>query len=94
MPDGVCNDFEDGFRQAFIDVAMGACGQVPAVAPKKYWKYCDRTTTGHTAAESWFGGYQSGAQVALGYQDRFLDIAASQQYGYEQLPVQQYVPGY
>lgn len=86
MPHDRCSDYEDGFRQAFVDVAMGACGQVPAIAPKKYWKYCDRTSNGHASAQSWFGGYQAGAQTALGYQDRFLDIATSQQCGYEQLP--------
>lgn len=94
MPDGCCSDFEDGFRQAFVDVSMGACGQVPAVAPKKYWKYCDRTSKGHTSAQSWFGGYQSGAQIALGFQDRFLDIAVSHQCGYQQLPPHQYSTGY
>jgi len=94
MPNDSCSDYKDGFRQAFVDVSMGACGQVPAIAPKKYWKYCDRTVNGHASAQSWFGGYQAGAQIALGYQDRFLDIATSQQCGFEQLPNYQIEAGY
>lgn len=86
LPPGSCSDFKDGFNQAFVDVAMGACGDVPAIAPKKYWKYCGRTVDGHTKAQAWFEGYRTGAQIAVTYNDRFLDIATSQHCGqYQQV---------
>ena len=81
-PDCHCSDFKAGFQQAYIDVSMGANGQVPAVAPEKYWKPSGRTAGGHVQAQRWFEGYTAGAQSALSYTDRFLDVATSTPYGH------------
>lgn len=92
MPQQSCPDFRRGFEQAFIDVAMGASGEVPPLAPRDYWDSDNRTAAGHARAQAWFEGYAAGANIARGYCDRFLDVASNNaQCGYEQsnpLPVQ------
>jgi len=58
------SDFKDGFRQAFVDVAMGGNGVTPAIPPEKYWKSYYRTADGHARADEWFEGYRAGAVQA------------------------------
>ncbi|MGE0379125.1 MAG: hypothetical protein AB7Q45_27300, partial [Planctomycetaceae bacterium] len=58
-------DFKDGYRQAFVDVAMGGTGQVPAVPPERYWSTCYRTAAGHQRAQTWYAGYVAGAARAV-----------------------------
>ncbi len=57
-------DFKYGFQQAFIDVANGGNGTLPAIPPSRYWSAPYRTTWGHNKARNWFEGYQAGANTA------------------------------
>lgn len=78
MPKHACGpDFKNGFEQAFVDVAMGASGEVPALAPRHYWDQAHRTNEGHAEAQAWFEGYRSGSQIACSMTDRNLDVAAA-----------------
>lgn len=57
-------DFELGFQQAFLDIANGGSGALPAIPPPRYWAAPYRTTWGHNKARDWFEGYQAGASSA------------------------------
>lgn len=57
-------DFEQGFQTAFLDIANGGSGALPAVPPPRYWTAAYRTTWGHHKAREWFEGYQAGANAA------------------------------
>lgn len=58
-------DFKDGYRRAFVDVALGGAGELPAVPPERYWSSCYRTAAGHQRAQAWYAGYVAGAARAL-----------------------------
>jgi hypothetical protein len=58
-------DFRQGFVQAYVDIALGADGTLPAVPPERYWKVCQRDPDGYCEADHWFAGYTAGAQRAL-----------------------------
>ena len=60
----ISRDFKYGFQQAFIDVANGGNGALPAIPPTRYWSAPYRTTWGHNKARNWFEGYQAGASTA------------------------------
>ncbi len=62
--DGVSRDFRYGFQQAFLDIANGGSGALPAVPPPRYWTAAYRTTWGHNKARDWFEGYEAGANAA------------------------------
>ena len=70
-------DFQAGFEQAYADVALGADGQVPAVAPAPYWKSCNRTEVGHLRAQEWLSGYSIGATYALECRSPYNRVIAS-----------------
>ena len=70
-------DFQAGFEQAYADVAIGADGQVPAIAPSPYWKSCQRTAEGHERAEQWLTGYAAGAAQALECRGPYNRVIAS-----------------
>ncbi len=57
-------DYEDGFEQAFIDIALGGNGAVPPVPPEKYWAAYYRTDKGRQRACDWFEGYKTGSNMA------------------------------
>jgi hypothetical protein len=57
---GVSRDFKYGYQQAYIDIANGGSGALPAVPPPRYWAAPYRTTWGHNKARDWFSGYQAG----------------------------------
>lgn len=57
-------DFRYGFQQAYIDIANGGSGVLPAVPPPRYWAAPYRTTWGHNKAREWFSGYEAGANSA------------------------------
>ena len=61
---GVSRDFRYGFQQAFLDIANGGSGALPAVPPARYWTAAYRTTWGHNKAREWFEGYEAGANAA------------------------------
>ena len=70
-------DFQAGFEQAYADVALGADGQLPAMAPSPYWKSCQRTAAGHQRAEEWLSGYSIGASQALACRGPFNRVIAN-----------------
>lgn len=57
--------FRKGYRQAYIDVALGDSGEVPPVPPKEYWAANYRTPEGYMEVQEWFTGYKLGAEHAL-----------------------------
>lgn len=57
-------DFRFGFQQAYIDIANGGSGALPAIPPPRYWAAPYRTTWGHNKARNWFTGYEAGASAA------------------------------
>ncbi|MCA9115719.1 MAG: hypothetical protein KDA79_11590 [Planctomycetaceae bacterium] len=56
--------FRAGVRQAYIDLADGSWGLMPAVPPEEYWKAEHRRPAGQHEAQQWFAGYDSGVQWA------------------------------
>jgi hypothetical protein len=56
----VSRDFKYGYQQAYIDIANGGSGPLPAVPPPRYWAAPYRTTWGHNKARDWFTGYEAG----------------------------------
>lgn len=58
------SDFEDGFEEAYRDIAQGGSGVTPPVPPEKYWSASFRTPEGHARAQDWFAGYRAGAENA------------------------------
>lgn len=80
-------DFRDGYRQAFVDVALGGRGQLPAVPPERYWSTCYRTAGGHQRAQNWYAGYAAGASRAGGVcRYQFNDVPASGVPAFEEEP--------
>ncbi len=57
-------DYQQGYIQAYEDLAMGSRGVVPAVAPARYWKTHNRSVKGHLKAEQWFAGYRAALSQA------------------------------
>lgn len=57
----VSRDFKYGYQQAYIDIANGGSGALPAIPPARYWAAPYRTTWGHNKARDWFTGYEAGA---------------------------------
>ncbi len=70
-------DFQAGFEQAYADVALGANGQVPVMAPSPYWRSCQRTAEGHQRAQEWLSGYSIGASHALACRGPYNKVIAS-----------------
>jgi hypothetical protein len=54
-------EFDDGFRQAYIDMATGGSGDVPVVPPRRYWNRHYRSAAGHGLVQEWFEGYRTAA---------------------------------
>lgn len=76
-------DYKLGFEQAFVDVSVGASGQVPALPPANYWRSWNRTAEGHARAQNWFAGYAAGATRAVPIYEPFNTVASSGLPGYE-----------
>jgi len=53
-------DFEAGFRQAYVDLAMGRPALTPPVPARKYWNAYYRSCAGQEAVAQWFEGYRNG----------------------------------
>ncbi len=71
-------DFEAGFQQAYIDLAMGRLAAVPPIPPRKYWTAYYRSCSGSGAVADWFEGYRLG--LSMGSQNgvsHFNRIATS-----------------
>ncbi len=71
-------DFKRGYIQAFVDVANGEAGDVPAVPPPRYWNTAFRSAQGRMAADRWFDGYRKGAADARIKLCSLRQIASSQ----------------
>lgn len=59
------SDFEDGFEQAYVDIADGHPPALPAIPPEKYWMGHFRSCEGKAEAHQWFAGYQAGINSAV-----------------------------
>ena len=70
-------DFQLGFEQSYVDVAMGANGDVPSLPPAKYWANWARTAEGHQQAQQWFSGYAVGVSQARARYEPFNEVATS-----------------
>ena len=70
-------DYKYGFEQAFIDVAQGSQGEIPAVPPPRYWNTHYRTPLGQQAAEQWFEGYRAGVALAASRLSTLNRVTAS-----------------
>lgn len=57
------NDFDEGFRDAYIDMALGRLAQTPPVPPRKYWTAYYRSCAGVDAVNDWFEGYRAGLNM-------------------------------
>ena len=57
-------DFCAGFRQGYQDVATGADGCTPAMAPPEYWGWRYQSPEGQAKVNAWFEGYPLGAKAA------------------------------
>ncbi|KAA5538888.1 hypothetical protein FYK55_25975 [Roseiconus nitratireducens] len=87
-------EFKEGFLQGYIDVATGADGCVPAIAPSQYWGWRYQSADGQAAVNAWFAGYPLGAKAAeedgvahwgqIVTMDRHVPTAAD---AYQQQPV-------
>ncbi|MCA9189873.1 MAG: hypothetical protein KDA99_29820, partial [Planctomycetales bacterium] len=69
----VSPDYEQGFRDGFVDfVYAGGSGEPPPVPPRRYWRITERTGVGTEPAKQWAEGFRRGAMVAHegGYRDR------------------------
>lgn len=71
-------DFKRGYIQAFVDVANGEAGDVPAVPPPRYWNTAFRSAQGRMAADRWFDGYRKGSADARIKLCSLRQIASSQ----------------
>lgn len=69
-------DFQAGFEQAYVDVAMGSDGVVPVVPPGPYWNSCRRTESGHAAGQEWLQGYEAGASRAMQCRGQYNRVVA------------------
>lgn len=70
-------DFRYGFEQAFEDISLGACGDVPPLPPALYWKVENRTAVGHQRAQEWFQGYAAGAAVAKSIYEPYNEVGST-----------------
>lgn len=77
---GPCSncDYRQGFEQAYVDVALGSNGEVPALPPANYWKACARTPNGHQRVQQWFSGYAAGAERAKSVYEPYNEVGSSQ----------------
>lgn len=71
-------DFQYGFTQAYVDIAMGRPALVPPVPPPPYWSAYYRSCAGAEAVADWFQGYRTALDVgAAGGVARFNRIATT-----------------
>uniref|UniRef100_A0A7C2P3I7 Uncharacterized protein n=1 Tax=Schlesneria paludicola TaxID=360056 RepID=A0A7C2P3I7_9PLAN len=54
------SDFKYGFRDAYVDLAMGRPALVPPVPPRRYWNAYYRSCAGEPQVADWFEGYRTG----------------------------------
>jgi len=71
-------DFELGFQDGYIAVALGASGCPPTLPRKEYWHPDFRNDEGKARVATWYNGY---AGLSSGVQDRNRLPTASEFYG-------------
>lgn len=59
-------DFGNGFRTGYYAVMQGKGTRPPTLPPRKYWSACNMKEDCKERTLSWFNGYASGANAALG----------------------------
>jgi hypothetical protein len=79
----ISKHYKTGFRDAFMDVANGESGEVPAVPPPKYWNTHYRTEKGKQCVEQYFDGYRSGSALAAAEMNTMKTIGASYDWSIE-----------
>jgi hypothetical protein len=73
----ISKHYKAGFRDAFMDIANGESGEVPAVPPPKYWNTHYRTESGKRCVELYFDGYRAGSALAAAELTTMKTIGAS-----------------
>jgi hypothetical protein len=58
------DDFADGFRVGYADVARGEIGCPPPLPPRKYWRRRYESPAGREQVAAWYAGYDNGADLA------------------------------
>lgn len=58
------DEFKAGFLQGYSDIANGADGCAPCVAPNQYWGWKYQSPGGQAAVDAWFAGYPIGVKAA------------------------------
>lgn len=70
--------FEQGFYDAYGDLAQGRISQVPPVPPRQYWSAYYRSCAGAADVADWFEGYRTGLDYGTrGGVSRFNRVATS-----------------
>lgn len=70
--------FEQGFYDAYGDLAQGRLAQVPPVPPRQYWSAYYRSCAGAADVADWFEGYRTGLDYgSRGGVSRFNRIGTS-----------------
>ncbi|MDB4732840.1 hypothetical protein OAF42_00205 [Planctomicrobium sp.] len=57
---------QEGFRSGYYAVMQGKGTRPPTLPPRKYWSACNMKEDCKARTLSWFNGYASGANVAMG----------------------------
>ena len=61
----ISDDYADGWKEGYFDVANGGSGQVPVVPPRQYWRPKFQNNEGQQQISDWFAGFRTGAGAAL-----------------------------
>ena len=71
-------DFGDGFKVGYEDVCRGGDGMCPAVPPSYFWDAKFQCAVGAERVETWYRGFELGAQVALIETDKTYNVPSNQ----------------
>lgn len=58
------DDFKEGFRAGYTEIAEGGVGCLPTVPPRKYWSWRYQSPDGKARVDAWFAGYPEGVKAA------------------------------
>lgn len=58
------DDFKEGFRAGYTEIAQGGVGCLPTVPPRKYWSWRYQSPDGQARVDAWFAGYPEGVKAA------------------------------
>jgi hypothetical protein len=57
-------EFAEGFRAGYAEVAQGSEACTPAFAPRQYWGWKYQSAEGQEKVAAWYSGYPHGARAA------------------------------